>query len=280
MIPKRIFYVWIGGDEKPAKVNICLEDWRKMLPGYEIIEINETSTKYFDLEQELKNNLWFKTVYDLKMHAYVSDYARIKTLYEHGGIYLDTDITVYKDFTPLLDNKMFAGVVYEDPISLPVFENIIEPSVFGSIKKHRLLSRVLNFYNQDIWLEPTFVIGNIITSAAIKEYGNIVDKRKIVKNNEISIYPKEYFQPFNWYEKFTPRGITNNTYTVHWNHGSWWSKINLYFLSNKHRIPLPTLLKQLTFIEKHDINAHKKPDVNIYRSRESKISPSESIIPG
>jgi mannosyltransferase OCH1-like enzyme len=81
-----------------------------MLPDYEIIEMNERSG-YFNLKKETENNLWLKTVYDLKLWAYISDYVRLKVLYEYGGIYLDTDVTVYKDLMPLLeDNTAFIGM--------------------------------------------------------------------------------------------------------------------------------------------------------------------------
>jgi mannosyltransferase OCH1-like enzyme len=264
MIPKRIFYVWIGGDEKPARVNICIEDWRKMLPSYEIIEINETSTKYFDLEKELKNNLWFKTVYDLKLYAYVSDYARIKTLYEHGGIYLDTDITVYKDFTPLLDQKMFLGFD---------IKTIINAAVFGSIPKHGLLGDVLSYYDQSIWHKPDYVITNIITNSIKKLYNNILNsENEIIKHSEFIIYPKVFFYPLHHLAKFSSDCITPDTYTIHWHNQSWLTKLNLYFLTHKHQIPLPTLLKQMTFIEKCDQNAHKKIDmVQVFKQVNDKI---------
>lgn len=109
MIPKRIYYVWGYKEPKSRLANICLENWRDKLPDFEIIEINENVPGIFDFQKEYENNLWFKTVYDLKMWAYVADYMRIKTLYDHGGIYLDTDVTVYKDFSPLLEHKMFVG---------------------------------------------------------------------------------------------------------------------------------------------------------------------------
>ena len=34
--------------------------------------------------------------------AFVSDYARLKIIYENGGIYLDTDVELIKDVTPLV----------------------------------------------------------------------------------------------------------------------------------------------------------------------------------
>ena len=104
-IPPRIFYIWLGGEKTPI-VNICLENWRDKIKDFEIIEVNENS-KYFDFAKEYETCLWFKSVYDKKMWAYVSDYMRIKVLYDYGGVYLDTDMTIYRDLYPLLDNNLF-----------------------------------------------------------------------------------------------------------------------------------------------------------------------------
>ena len=110
MIPKRIFYVWGVNDPKKRDVLACMQSWRQNCPDYEIIEINEKSKKYFDFQKELTNNKWFKTVYERKMWAYVADYVRIKTLYENGGIYLDTDVTVIKKFDKFLNDPAFVGM--------------------------------------------------------------------------------------------------------------------------------------------------------------------------
>ncbi|MCQ2562710.1 MAG: hypothetical protein MJ158_03815 [Alphaproteobacteria bacterium] len=110
MIPKRIFYVWGANEKKPRDVLVCIQTWRQMMPDYEIIELNEDDKTYFDYEENLKANKWFRTVYQNKMWAYVADYIRIKVLYEHGGIYFDTDVSVVKSLTPLLKNKCFVGM--------------------------------------------------------------------------------------------------------------------------------------------------------------------------
>ena len=92
MIPKRIFYVWGANEPKGKAELMCLFSWFQNLKDFEIIEINDNSTEYFNFQEELKNNKWFKTVYDRKMWAYVADYIRIKTLYDNGGVYFDTDV--------------------------------------------------------------------------------------------------------------------------------------------------------------------------------------------
>lgn len=57
-------------------------------------------------------------------------------------------------------------------------------------------------------------------------------------------------------------------YAVHWQTGSWMNKKNLYFLKNKHRIPLKILLKQLDFIERVDTHAHDKTNIENAKNKE------------
>lgn len=112
MIEKKIHYVWFGGD-KPEKVLKCIKSWKNILPEYEIIEWNE---KNFDIEKEMQENKFFRECYKRKLWAFVSDYVRVKVLYEYGGIYLDTDMEIIKDITPLLNTKLFLG--YENDYTM------------------------------------------------------------------------------------------------------------------------------------------------------------------
>ncbi len=240
MIPKRIFYVWGYNEIKTALANVCLENWRLLLPDFEIIEVNEKTSKWFDFNYEYENNLWFKTVYDLKMWAYVSDYIRAKVIYDHGGVYCDTDITFYKNLAPFLNNKMFLGNQKT---------NIAELAIFGAVKNHPVLKDIYEFYQDEIWKNSNYIIINIF-----KELLN----RNKYDDNLIKIYPFEYFHPKYFYEEFSSDMISPNTVAIHWGNGSWNTKKIRYFLVNKHRIPLNALLKQLDFIEKNDREANKK----------------------
>ena len=47
-----------------------------------------------------------------KNGAFVTDYARLKIVYDNGGIYLDTDVELLKSLSPLLINSAFFG--FED----------------------------------------------------------------------------------------------------------------------------------------------------------------------
>lgn len=52
---------------------------------------------------------YVKEVYALKKWAFIADYIRLYALYTEGGIYLDSDVKVYKSFDRFLNNEFFCG---------------------------------------------------------------------------------------------------------------------------------------------------------------------------
>lgn len=219
MIEKKIHYIWFGGN-KPKEVLKCIESWRKNLPEYEIVEWNENN---FDLEKEMKECKFLRECYKRKLWAFLSDYVRLEVLYQHGGIYLDTDIEIIKNLDDLLDTDFFTG--YEN-------EEIISFGILGCTPKHKVIERMLNFYNNQIWNSDMYIITSILTEILKEEYGD-----KIFKTPEIKIYPKEYFYPYNHDEEFSKECLTENTYAIHWWGKSWGKNPKVYFLKYKH-LPL------------------------------------------
>ena len=102
MIEKKIHYCWFGKGEMKPLMKKCIKSWKKYCPDYEIIEWNEDN---FDVN----STLWTKQAYEAKKYAFVSDYVRLKVLYEHGGIYMDTDVEVVKPIDEFLSHDAFCG---------------------------------------------------------------------------------------------------------------------------------------------------------------------------
>ena len=267
-IPERIFYVWGADEPKRRDVNLCLLTWYQLLPDYEIIEINENSKKYFNFEEELNNNKWFRTVYENKLYAYISDYIRIKVLYENGGIYLDTDVSVLKPFGNILNNAAFVGIQNDSKTN----PNIIEPAILGAQKGNFILKKILDFYENDIWNLPIYTMPQIFQYVLNKEYGQIEAPQKheqqIIKLKDITIYPEAFFIPFRYGEEFNIKCLEENTYTIHWFGGSWVMDNVLYFMKNKHKQELNKLIKKCfsthTYINNKFINISRlKNRINI-----------------
>lgn len=100
MIDKVIHYCWFGNNPKSDLINKCIESWKKYCPEYKIIEWNEHN---FDINM----CEYTKNAYKAKKYAYVSDVARTWVIYNYGGIYLDTDVELYKSLDELLNYEAF-----------------------------------------------------------------------------------------------------------------------------------------------------------------------------
>ena len=185
MIPKKIHYIWFGKGEKNERVKHCIESWKKYLPDYEIIEWNEDN---FDINY----NDFTKSAYENKKWAFVSDVARLWVLYNEGGIYMDTDVEVYKPLDEFLDNEGFTG--FED-IHYPV------TATMGAVKGNPVIKLMLDYYNcidfkmYENWQDyityqetNTCIMSNIFSLLGIDR-----DKNETQKIKHFTIYPQSYF---------------------------------------------------------------------------------------
>ncbi|MBP3463612.1 MAG: hypothetical protein J6K45_03935 [Clostridia bacterium] len=99
-IPKKIHYCWFGNGDKPELVEKCIKSWKKYCPDYEIIEWNESNYDVTMCD-------YSKEAYENKKWAFVTDYARLWIIYNHGGIYLDTDVEIIKNIDFILETDSF-----------------------------------------------------------------------------------------------------------------------------------------------------------------------------
>ena len=130
MIPKIIHLCWLSGDEFPPMIQKCIDSWKRNLPDYEIWLWD---TKRFDVDSVL----WTKQAFECKKYAFAADYIRLYALYNYGGIYLDSDVLVYKSFDVLLDLPYFIG---ED------YVHLFEPAVVGCEPGNEMIGTVLRRY--------------------------------------------------------------------------------------------------------------------------------------
>ena len=175
MVPKKIHYVWVGGNEKNNTIKQCMKTWGKHLEGYEVIEWNENN---FDID----SHPFVKAAYKAKKWAYVSDYIRAYVIYKYGGIYLDTDILVLDNFDRFLNNRAFVG-----------FENPQYPftAVFGAEPGHPLVKDMIEYYDRLDEYKFDFEKNNTISVSdlLIKKYHCKVGNKFQILDEDIAVYP-------------------------------------------------------------------------------------------
>ncbi len=205
---KVIHYCWFGGKKLPKLAKKCLKSWKEYLPDFEIKAWNEENS---DLEacefikQAFKNKKW----------AFVSDYVRLKALYDYGGIYFDTDMEVIKNIDKLLEKDFFIGKEDSGYIAAGV--------IWVKEKHNKYIKEILDLYNnmEGLDINDLFSISipRTITSV-LKKYKSVTDENGIeIIDNSVYVYPSDYFYPINY--DYSKKEYTKNTCMVHYYNATW-----------------------------------------------------------
>ena len=211
VIPKIIHYFWFGRGQKPRSVQQCIESWKKFCPDFVIQEWNEDN-------YDVHKHPFMEKAYEEKKWAFVSDFARLDVLLQYGGIYLDTDVEVLKDLSPLCSYRGFFG--FENP------EMVNDGQGFGCEPGMPVFREMIECYDTDDAFEMVDGIKSYIESPKLRT--RVLLKHGLVKDGSrqqvdgVEVFPSDYFCPLDY---DTGRmNITENTYSIHHFDSSWHGK--------------------------------------------------------
>lgn len=200
----KLHYVWLGGAPKSKLIYDCIASWKRCMPDAEICEWNDETIKNFDnkyLREAISNRKW----------AFASDYIRLRVLYDHGGIYLDTDVLMFRSLAEFYDHEFFTGFEkYEGRIS-PV------TAVMGCKQGNAFAKRLLENYDTEKFILPdgslNFETNTKKITKVLVDWYRFDPETDIYQEREgIHIYPSYYF--------CTPDG-EHDSYSAHLFNGSW-----------------------------------------------------------
>ena len=220
MIPKKIHYCWFGGNPLPELALRCIESWKKFCPDCEIIEWNESN---FDVNA----CAYTREAYQAKKWAFVSDYARFQILYEHGGLYFDTDVELIRPLDDLLARGAFMGREYGDRLSIaPGLGLAAEPGM-------EFYREMLEGYRARHYLLPDGTPdGKTVvdyTTEALERHGLQKDGA-LLRAAGMTVYPAAYFCPMDY--DTGALHITDETRSIHHYCASWHNEAQQYALEN------------------------------------------------
>lgn len=221
MIPKIIHYTWFSGEEMPQILKDCMASWKQYMPDYEFRLWDMDAIKNID-------SVFLKESLSIRKWAYAADYVRLYALELYGGIYLDTDVLVYKSFDDLLANKVFIGkedTMHELPMECK-WANYLTSHCMGAEPHSDYIKDCLRYFenrhfilSEDEKLPQRFkynyVILPYVQAVVANEYGYDWDpKNKTIQfcNNGLVVYPPDYFCGLNFLKC---------SYCQHLAQGSW-----------------------------------------------------------
>lgn len=207
MIPRIIHYCWFGHGELSQSAKDCIASWQEHMPDYEYKLWNEDN---FDIASVP----YVKEAYDAGIYAFVSDYVRLWALRNEGGVYLDTDVKVFKAFDDLLEYKAFAG--FEGSKHLPVGTCVMASEANGE-----WVTEMLEAYRGRHFLLPD---GSHDMTSNVQRFSAIMSLKGFRQDGteqdykDLHVFPVDYFCPRQTTGEYFR---TDNTYCDHLGVGSW-----------------------------------------------------------
>lgn len=237
---KKLHRIYFGFDGKPDPYMDYLETWTKELPDYEICHWNSTNLP-------LDNCYYSKLMYELKDHAFLSDYFRWWVLKQYGGIYLDADIEIVNG---KLFNKIIEELENDNKIhSFIGIDNKNDGWYTGhsmACKKNSELSSFMcevyeGLGHISFWRRKIFYfMAPQMTALYFAKNGHHVDGMGTTPRLEtpivvsgVKIYPQEWFSPItpsveNGVGSFIINSYTDNTCVCHHFSCSWHDDNSVY----------------------------------------------------
>ena len=203
MIPKIIHYCWFGKNQKTNEILECIASWKRTCPDFEIKEWNEGNFLVGDFP-------FAKQMYHEKKWAFVTDYARLQILYEHGGFYLDTDMLLLQSLEPLTHHACVLG---EESVGT------ISAGMIGAEARHPFIKACKDFYDENT--QSLITIPRVMSQV----FETYTDKANI------KIYPPKTFYPFDseHIKEFHGQDLGTEVIGVHLWHYSWGHPLNKFF---------------------------------------------------
>ncbi|MBZ0312896.1 hypothetical protein K7185_10460 [Clostridium butyricum] len=207
LIPKKIHYMWFGTKKLPYNLQKCVDSWKKFCPDYEIIRWNESNYDILKCE-------YTSQAYERKAWGFIPDYARLDILYEHGGIYMDTDVELIKNLDEMLYQKAFCSIEKWNVINFGGCSGSIPGN--SGIEKILNIRKNIKFVNEDGSLN-TMASGYYDTLPFINEGYIFNGKNQCVE--DMNIYAYDYFHPYDYMTGKLE--LTENTFGIHHFNGGW-----------------------------------------------------------
>lgn len=176
------------------------------------------------------DSVFMKEALETYQWAFASDFIRLYALYKEGGIYLDTDVLVYKSFDEFLHHKAFIGEERYYYYTMNKIHMGLTSHCFGAEKDHPFIKSCIDYYegrhfitsyneNLPVSLRYNQTLMPYIQAEIARKYGFDWSLRKSESiqlcDAGLTIYPPQLFDNGNWARE------TSESVCAHLTLGSW-----------------------------------------------------------
>lgn len=218
LIPHVIHYCWFGGSQMTDSLKRCIDSWKRLCPDFDIVEWNEHN-------YDVNRHRFTREAFDNKCFAYLSDLARLDILYDNGGVYMDTDVTLLKNLDICTYQKGY--------IASEKWSNINSGGGCGFIKGHPMLKQIIEYRDRFPFVreDGSFnrTTNGVYETQVFLDCGYEPNNRTQVIN-DVTVYPSYVMHPYDYMSERLD--MNESTISVHNFSGGW---MNIDDLKNRQK---------------------------------------------
>lgn len=215
MIPKIIHLCWFSNDSYPVEIKVCLDTWKRLLPDYKVRVWNYDDAKAINIP-------YLNEALELRRWAFAADVVRFYAVYTEGGVYMDSDIFLYKRFDKFIPDEGDIFVTFNDgiPDNYVVGKETfgLQAAFFIGTKGSSFCKEMLDYYKSKHYKKEDGTNDDTISPHIMRKlaykYG-YVNEEKLQKLGVLTVYPTYFLAPCKRYK------VTDDTFGMHCIYGSW-----------------------------------------------------------
>lgn len=208
-IPKIIHLCWFSDDPYPVEIKSCLRSWQRVIPDYEIRIWDYDAAKAIGnrfIDEALVAGKW----------AFAADVVRFYAVWKEGGVYMDSDIYLYRRFDNYLSRR--GCTTFCECVAPGSKKFGLQAAFFAGEPGNGFCKEMFDHYANRSFLLPDGTFDQTISPHVMAEIAlrrGFVYKDIRQELDGLSVWPTAYLSPSKSYKR-RPEAIG-----MHCIYGSW-----------------------------------------------------------
>ena len=208
MIPKTIHLCWFSDEPYPVEIKACLDSWHRYMPDYQIRRWTMADARAIGcpfIDEALECHKW----------AFAADVVRFYALWKEGGVYMDSDILLYRGFQELITEE--GCVTFTENIT-PESQPSLQAAFVIASAGNAYCKALVDYYQSRHFLRADGTMDETVSPRIMAQLAQPLGMtwtETIQHLDGLTIYPTAYVAP----RKKFPR--TEETFARHLVNHSW-----------------------------------------------------------
>ena len=209
-VPKIIHMCWFSDDPYPVEIKVCLDSWKRVLPDWQVKVWRMADARALGIR-------YVNEALDARRWAFAADVVRFYAIWAEGGVYMDSDIFIYRRFDQFLPEDGGCATFHEK--IYPAHQDFgLQAAFIMGAKGNEFCRKMVDRYKASSYILPDGTQNNLISPYVMRQEADKIGYKSVDEElhlDGLTVYPTRFLAPRKRYP------ITSETVGQHRVYGSW-----------------------------------------------------------